>query len=126
MKRLVAVAAGGYVAAALLSRYQERVGRLRLEDGDVADVAVPALEARPDEVVGAGQDQVRRGAEAGAVEPVGGLRVERLSNMRFETLAILRCPYCGGRLELVTSSYHRQDDDEIYEDDTNDLYVTVK
>jgi len=31
MKRLVAVAAGGYVAAALLSRYQERVGRLRCD-----------------------------------------------------------------------------------------------
>ena len=33
--------------------------------------------------------------------------------MRLETLDILRCPYCGGRLALVTSSYHRRDDDEI-------------
>jgi uncharacterized protein YbaR (Trm112 family) len=28
-------------------------------------------------------------------------------------LDILRCPYCGGRLELVTSLYHRRDGDEI-------------
>jgi uncharacterized protein YbaR (Trm112 family) len=35
--------------------------------------------------------------------------------MRFETLDLLRCPYCGGRLELVTSSYHRRDDDEIHD-----------
>jgi len=35
--------------------------------------------------------------------------------MRFETLDILRCPYCGGRLELVTSSYHRKDNDEIHD-----------
>jgi uncharacterized protein YbaR (Trm112 family) len=27
--------------------------------------------------------------------------------MRAETLDVLRCPYCGGRLELVTSSFHR-------------------
>ena len=33
--------------------------------------------------------------------------------MRPDTLAILRCPYCGGRLELVTSSFHRRDNDEI-------------
>src|SRR5437870_8700671 len=35
--------------------------------------------------------------------------------MRFETLDLLRCPYCGGRLELVTSSYHRRDDAEIHD-----------
>ena len=35
--------------------------------------------------------------------------------MRAETLDILRCPYCGGRLELVTSSYHRRDADEIHD-----------
>jgi uncharacterized protein YbaR (Trm112 family) len=29
------------------------------------------------------------------------------------TLEILRCPYCGGRLELVTSLFHRRDRDEI-------------
>jgi SAM-dependent methyltransferase/uncharacterized protein YbaR (Trm112 family) len=33
--------------------------------------------------------------------------------MRSTTLEILRCPYCGGRLELVTSSFHRYDGDEI-------------
>ena len=27
--------------------------------------------------------------------------------MRLDTLEVLRCPYCGGRLELVTSSFHR-------------------
>src|SRR5205823_2828851 len=27
------------------------------------------------------------------------------------TLAILRCPFCGGRLELVESSFHRVDAD---------------
>jgi uncharacterized protein YbaR (Trm112 family) len=29
------------------------------------------------------------------------------------TLEILRCPFCGGRLELVTSSFHRCDGDQI-------------
>jgi uncharacterized protein YbaR (Trm112 family)/SAM-dependent methyltransferase len=29
------------------------------------------------------------------------------------TLELLRCPYCGGRLELVESSFHRRDGDEI-------------
>lgn len=33
--------------------------------------------------------------------------------MRLETLEILRCPYCGGRLELVTSLFHRRSGDEI-------------
>jgi hypothetical protein len=31
MKRLLAVAAGAYVAAALFTRYQERVGRMRCD-----------------------------------------------------------------------------------------------
>ena len=35
--------------------------------------------------------------------------------MRRETLDILRCPYCGGRLELVTSLYFRRDGDEIHD-----------
>jgi uncharacterized protein YbaR (Trm112 family) len=29
------------------------------------------------------------------------------------TLDVLRCPYCGGRLELVTSLFHRRDGGEI-------------
>jgi uncharacterized protein YbaR (Trm112 family) len=29
--------------------------------------------------------------------------------MRSDTFEVLRCPYCGGRLELVTSSFHRLD-----------------
>jgi uncharacterized protein YbaR (Trm112 family)/SAM-dependent methyltransferase len=33
--------------------------------------------------------------------------------MRRETLTILRCPFCGGRLELVESLFHRVDGDEI-------------
>ena len=33
--------------------------------------------------------------------------------MHNATLEVLRCPYCGGRLELVTSLYHRRDGDEI-------------
>jgi uncharacterized protein YbaR (Trm112 family) len=33
--------------------------------------------------------------------------------MHLETLDILRCPYCGGRLELVTSMFHRASGDEI-------------
>jgi uncharacterized protein YbaR (Trm112 family) len=33
--------------------------------------------------------------------------------MRLDTLDILRCPYCGGRLELVTSMYHRAAGEEI-------------
>src|SRR5438477_7183619 len=35
--------------------------------------------------------------------------------MRTTTLDILRCPYCGGRLELVESLFHRRQDDEIQE-----------
>ena len=33
--------------------------------------------------------------------------------MHTSTLDILRCPYCGGRLELVTSLFHRSEGDEI-------------
>ena len=33
--------------------------------------------------------------------------------MQLETLEILRCPYCGGHLELVASLFHRRTDDEI-------------
>ena len=33
--------------------------------------------------------------------------------MRSDTFEVLRCPYCGGRLELVTSSFHRADAAEI-------------
>ena len=33
--------------------------------------------------------------------------------MRIDTLDILRCPYCGGRLALVESLYHWCDGDEI-------------
>ncbi len=35
--------------------------------------------------------------------------------MRTDTLNVLRCPYCGGRLALVTSMFHRADDDRISE-----------
>jgi SAM-dependent methyltransferase/uncharacterized protein YbaR (Trm112 family) len=33
--------------------------------------------------------------------------------MHIGLLEILRCPYCGGRLEVVTSSFHRLDGDEV-------------
>jgi uncharacterized protein YbaR (Trm112 family) len=33
--------------------------------------------------------------------------------MLLDTLEVVRCPYCGGRLELVTSSFHRADTAEI-------------
>src|SRR5206468_417180 len=33
--------------------------------------------------------------------------------MRIETLEILRCPYCGGRLELVESLFHRRSADGV-------------
>jgi len=33
--------------------------------------------------------------------------------MRIDTLDILRCPFCGGRLELVESSFHRLEGGEI-------------
>ena len=33
--------------------------------------------------------------------------------MNIATLEILRCPYCGGRLNLVASEYHQRDADEI-------------
>src|SRR5438045_2900745 len=35
--------------------------------------------------------------------------------MRTETLELLRCPYCGGRLSLVTSMHHRIEGDEIHD-----------
>jgi len=33
--------------------------------------------------------------------------------MRAETLDILRCPYCGGRLALATAQFHTQDGDDL-------------
>src|SRR3990172_5187240 len=35
--------------------------------------------------------------------------------MHLSLLDILRCPYCGGRLELVTSMFHQRDGDEIHD-----------
>jgi uncharacterized protein YbaR (Trm112 family) len=35
--------------------------------------------------------------------------------MNVSTLDILRCPYCGGRLELVTTMFHRRDGDDIHD-----------
>jgi uncharacterized protein YbaR (Trm112 family) len=35
--------------------------------------------------------------------------------MHIGTLEILRCPYCGGRLELVVSMYHRSSEDVIHD-----------
>jgi uncharacterized protein YbaR (Trm112 family) len=35
--------------------------------------------------------------------------------MNIELLDILRCPYCGGRLELVSSMYHRSISDQIHD-----------
>ena len=35
--------------------------------------------------------------------------------MHISTLEILRCPYCGGRLALVTSMFHRTSGDDIYD-----------
>lgn len=35
--------------------------------------------------------------------------------MKPETLAILRCPYCGGRLELVEADYHKRAGDDLLE-----------
>src|SRR5438876_5122120 len=35
--------------------------------------------------------------------------------MHVEALEILRCPYCGGRLELVESLFHRKTAAEIHD-----------
>src|SRR5258707_13134567 len=35
--------------------------------------------------------------------------------MRVDTLELLRCPYCGGRLSLVESLHHRSTADEIHD-----------
>ena len=35
--------------------------------------------------------------------------------MRIDTLDVLRCPYCGGRLALVDSLFHRASADEIHD-----------
>jgi uncharacterized protein YbaR (Trm112 family) len=35
--------------------------------------------------------------------------------MRLDTLEILRCPYCGGRLSLVDALFHRRTADEVQE-----------
>src|SRR5205085_1549903 len=37
------------------------------------------------------------------------------SPMLIETLDLLRCPYCGGRLSLVDSLFHRRTTDEIHD-----------
>jgi uncharacterized protein YbaR (Trm112 family) len=36
--------------------------------------------------------------------------------MRLDTFEVLRCPYCGGRLELVISSFHRLQDNSDIQD----------
>ena len=35
--------------------------------------------------------------------------------MRTDTLSLLRCPYCGGRLSLVDSLFHRRDAHALYD-----------
>jgi uncharacterized protein YbaR (Trm112 family) len=35
--------------------------------------------------------------------------------VKVETLDILRCPYCGGRLDVVDALFHRRDGDEIHD-----------
>ncbi len=35
--------------------------------------------------------------------------------MQISTLDVLRCPYCGGRFELVASLYHRSSEDDIHD-----------
>src|SRR5262245_61601335 len=35
--------------------------------------------------------------------------------MQLATLEILRCPYCGGRLQLVESLFHRRAGDDIHD-----------
>ncbi len=35
--------------------------------------------------------------------------------MRIQILDILRCPFCGGRFDLVTSMFHRSIEDEIHD-----------
>ena len=35
--------------------------------------------------------------------------------MQIETLEVLRCPYCGGRLALVDSLFHRRTADELHD-----------
>ncbi len=35
--------------------------------------------------------------------------------MHIQTLEILRCPFCGGRFELVTSMFHRSIEDHIHD-----------
>src|ERR1700720_3413005 len=35
--------------------------------------------------------------------------------MQISTLDVLRCPYCGGRFELVTSLFHRSSEDDIHD-----------
>jgi uncharacterized protein YbaR (Trm112 family) len=34
--------------------------------------------------------------------------------MRLDTLDVLRCPYCGGRLELVTSLFHQMSGEQLH------------
>src|SRR6185503_15446033 len=36
-------------------------------------------------------------------------------SMHTSTLDILRCPYCGGRLSLVDSLFHRSSGDELHD-----------
>src|SRR5262249_10334444 len=37
----------------------------------------------------------------------------RVIGMHIQTLELIRCPYCGGRLELVDSMFHQSTQDDI-------------
>src|SRR5207249_1545534 len=50
-----------------------------------------------------------RGLRAGTAQRTGH------EFMNISTFDILRCPYCGGRLELVTSLFNRISGDEIHD-----------
>src|SRR3954468_1810584 len=46
-------------------------------------------------------------------DPRAARRTCREVGMRVATLEILRCPYCGGKLEVVTSFFHHVADDDV-------------
>src|ERR1019366_5012806 len=54
-------------------------------------------------------------------DPVASANVRRRASlnprtpMQISTLDVLRCPYCGGRFELVSSLFHRSSADDIHD-----------
>ena len=52
-------------------------------------------------------------SSSGSASPSASASKREHTAVRDDTLDLLRCPYCGGRLELVESSFHEREGGEI-------------